>query len=164
MMFCIDSQILIWGIKKQSSDGQEDMIKRAEHFFRWVDKEKHDILIPTVVIAEILAPEPKEKYSEYMDQINENFMIGEFNTMCAIRYADLLYGKFGDLKQLMHNNGIRKEKMKADFMVLATALAYKAKTLYTNDQGLLKIAKGHIQVANIPELPPEQLELFDQNI
>jgi len=162
MIYCVDSQILIWGIKKQFTEGQENKIERAESFFRKVDEEGHQILIPTVVLAEILAPEPKGKYSMYMDVINESFMIGEFNTMCAIRYAEILHNRFEDLKQFAHNNGIRREKMKADFMVLATALAYNAHTLYTNDKGLLSIASGYIQACEIPKLPATQMDLFKE--
>lgn len=160
MIYCVDSQILIWGIKKQCTEGQENKIEKAMHFFKKVDEEQHQILIPTIVIAEILAPEPREKHSMYMEVINDNFMIGEFNTMCAIRYAHILHDKFDDLKKFAHDNGIRREKMKADFMVLATALAYGADTLYTNDKGLTKFANPYIHVSDLPNLPPKQTELF----
>lgn len=161
MIYCIDSQIFIWGIKKQCTAGQENMIEKAEYFFKRVDEEGHHILMPTIVIAEVLAPEPIEKYPFLMDVINRNFMVGEFNTMCAIRYANFLHKRFDDLKKFAHDNGIRKEKMKADFMVLATALAYNADILFTNDNGLLKVSQGYIKADNIPDLPEKQMELFD---
>ena len=58
MIVCIDSNIVIWGIKQQES---ESMIERALGFFEWCDKEKHAVMIPSIVIAEILAPETQEK-------------------------------------------------------------------------------------------------------
>lgn len=30
---CIDSHLIIWGIKKEASKGQEHMIEKAENFF-----------------------------------------------------------------------------------------------------------------------------------
>ena len=160
MILCIDSQIFIWGIKKQCTDGQENMIERAEYFFKWADKEKHHILIPTVVIAEILAPEPVEKHAELMNIISENFIIGNFDILCAIRYARLLNQKFADLKLFAKDNGIRREKMKADFMIVATALACNAHQIYSNDAHIVKYGKGLIQVNDVPFLPEKELDLF----
>jgi len=31
---CLDSQILVWGIKQQATAGQEDMIPRANAFLK----------------------------------------------------------------------------------------------------------------------------------
>ncbi len=160
MIYCIDSQIFIWGIKKQCTEGQENMIERALHFFKKADEDGHHILIPTVVIAEILAPEPKETYPEYMKVITENFMIGEFNTLCAVRYANLLHNKFNDLKQFAHDNGIRREKMKTDFMVVATALAYNANVIFSNDKEVISYSKGLIPANNLPKISDQQLDLF----
>ena len=161
MILCIDSQILIWGIKKQCTEGQENMIQRAEYFFKWADEEKHHLLIPTVVIAEILSPEPREKHSEIMSLISENFIIGNFDTLCAIRYANILNSRFMDLKKFAYDNGIRREKMKTDFMIVSTALAYNANIIYSNDAHLTTYAKGLIAVNNIPQMPEIQMNIFD---
>lgn len=74
MVFCIDSMVFIDGIKKNTT---ADAVARAEYFFDWVDKEGHQLLIPTVVIAEVLAPEPLEKYPVYIDIIDKGFMVAE---------------------------------------------------------------------------------------
>ncbi len=48
---CVDAHILIWGLKKQASKGQEKMIQKSEDFFEWADSEKISVLVPTIVIA-----------------------------------------------------------------------------------------------------------------
>src|SRR5438552_473289 len=72
MIVCIDAHPIIWGIKKQSTTGQEDMIGKAEYFFHWVDEQKHDVIIPAIVVAEILAPEPVTTHSQILEVLNQN--------------------------------------------------------------------------------------------
>jgi predicted nucleic acid-binding protein len=112
MIVCIDSQVIIWGIKHQSTDGQEDMKERASDFFQWVDKNDHEIIIPTVIIAEVLAPEPPEIRGRYLEILNKNFIIVNFDSRAALKYAEILHGKFEDIKRLAADNGVVKQKMK----------------------------------------------------
>lgn len=32
MTICIDSQVIVWGIKRQPTKGQEEMVDKAEYF------------------------------------------------------------------------------------------------------------------------------------
>jgi len=34
---CLDTHILIWGVKGESTPGQEDMISKAKQFFKWLE-------------------------------------------------------------------------------------------------------------------------------
>ena len=152
MILCIDAQIFVWGIKNQSSEGQEDMVSKAITFFKWVDENKHDILFPTPVIAEILIPEPVEKHANYLEIINKNFMVGIFDVAAATKYAQILNGRFDELKTLANDNGIRREKMKIDHMIIATAICNHANCIYSYDKGLKKFAAGLIDVREFPSL------------
>lgn len=48
---CLDSQILVWGIKEQSSEGQEDMIPRAKAFLKWLDENNKKVVIAAPIIT-----------------------------------------------------------------------------------------------------------------
>jgi hypothetical protein len=61
-LICFDTNILIWGIKEQSGKGQEEIIPRAKDFISSLDDET-TVLIPSIVVAEILMPIPKELHS-----------------------------------------------------------------------------------------------------
>lgn len=160
MLLAIDSQIIIWGIKKQSTDGQEDMIERAENFFSWVDNNNHEILIPTIVIAEILTPETIETRSTYIELFNKSFIVANFDMRCTLKYAQLLHGRKEEIKGIMKENEIARQKMKADHLIIACALAHSAKCIYSYDPGLAAFAKGFIEVKELPPLPPKQTDLF----
>src|SRR5438034_7627673 len=118
MIICIDSQIIIWGIKKQHTNGQESMVERAETFFKWADENEHEILIPTVVVAEVLAPEPTEVRVRYLDVLNGGFMIVNFDTKAALKYAQILHNRFDEAKQIASDNGVLRQKMKMDHVII----------------------------------------------
>lgn len=160
MTVCIDSQIIIWGIKKQSSAGQENLIIQAEYFFKWIDEQKHDVIIPSIVLAEIFAPEPAESRAKYLEYFNKNFIIVNFDTRTALKYAQILHGRKEEIKQLMTQNDIPRQKMKADHLIVACAIVNNAKCIYSYDPGLKAFAQSFIEVRDMPALPPQQTQLF----
>jgi predicted nucleic acid-binding protein len=171
MIYCIDSNIIIWGIKKQSSEGQEEMIGRAESFFRKVDEFNDFVIVPSIVIAEILAPEPIEIRAKYLEVINKSFIVAPFDTRAALKYAEIMNGRFETVKKIADEENIPRQKMKADHMIIAIAIVNNANCIYSTDNGLKSFAKGYI---NIQDLPPvkevknnnmllRQQELFDKS-
>ena len=51
---CLDTQIVIWGVKKQSTPDQSEMILRAEYLLEKFLSSGTKILVPSIVVAEIL--------------------------------------------------------------------------------------------------------------
>ena len=164
MKICIDSQIIIWGIKNQATKGQESMIPKAEYFFRWADNNGHDIIIPTVVEAEILAAEPELIRSGYYDILHKNFMVVNFDTRAAAKYAEILNGRFEKVKELAKAEKIDRQKMKVDHLIIACALANGANCIYSYDNGIHKFADGFIDVRHLPEPPAKTIDLFSSII
>lgn len=161
MIICIDSHVFIWGIKKEASVGQEEMIDRATLFFDWADSNKHQILIPSVVVAEVLAIEPLEKYQHYIDIINKEFIVADFDLRASTRYAQLFNNRFDVLKDLYKNVvHIPRDLMKIDHLIISCALVNGASCIYTIDKGLISFAKGFIDTRELPHLPPRQSNLF----
>lgn len=162
MTICIDSQIIVWGIKKQSSIGQEDMVLKAEAFFRWIDDSKHDVIIPTIVVAEVIAKEPTEIRASYLEILNKSFIITNFDTRAALKYADLLYGRFKEVKDVAAEIGVERQRMKADHMIIATAIANGANRIYSYDSGIKSFSTGFIDVQEFP-IQVVQRNLFSNN-
>lgn len=159
MIICIDSQVIVWGIKKQATKGQEDMISKAETFFNWVDNNEYDIIIPAIVVAEVLAPEPETIRANYLKTLTTGFVIVPFDTRAAFKYADILHGRFNELKAAADQIDISKHRMKADHMIIATAIVNNANCIYSYDKGLTTFGSGFIDVRKFPE-PPR--DLFNQ--
>jgi hypothetical protein len=151
MVFCIDSMVFIDGIKKNTTAAA---VERAEYFFEWVDKMGHQIVMPTVVIAEVLAPEPLEKYPVYMEIIEKNFMVVDFDTRAATRYSQLMMNRIPEIKQIAEENGILRNKMKVDHQIIACALVNNANCIYSSDHGVKVFGSPFIEVRDLPTPPP----------
>ena len=160
MICCIDSNTFIWGIKKKAVAGQEDMIPRAEYLFDWLNDEGHQILIPTVVIAEVLAPEPLEKYPVLMETINKGFMVVDFDVRAASRYGQLFINKIPEVKNAAKASNIKVQKMKVDHLIISCALIHGAACIYSTDNGLRIFGQKYIDVRDLPQLPAKPLTLF----
>jgi len=131
-LVCFDTQIIIWGVKRQATPGQEDNIDKAK-----CEKDGIDIMVPSVVVAEILcALEPGLH------------IVPPFDTQAALHFAEMWRNK----KQLKDESGISRAEMKADYMITATAIARGAKCIYSQDAGLKKFAQDYIDVRPLPSI------------
>lgn len=162
MIVCIDSQIIVWGIKEQATSGQEEMIGKAQSFFRWIDENGHDCIIPSIVVAEVLSPEPPEIRAAYLETLTQGFVVVNFDVRAGMKYAELLYGKFQQAKETATNLGVDKHTMKADHMIIATALANGANCIYSYDKAMKAFATGHIEVKEFPTMPPRQKSFWEE--
>jgi hypothetical protein len=61
------------------------------------------------------------------------------------------------MRQELRNQDISRQAIKADIMILSTALAYGCETLYVEDKGLAQIAERYLRVVKISEvlIPPQ---------
>ena len=55
---CLDTMILIWGVKRESTPGQELKIKNAVAFLKDLEEQGAQIIIPAPVLAEVLTRVP----------------------------------------------------------------------------------------------------------
>ncbi len=160
MIVCIDSMVIVWGIKKSPSPGQESMIAKAEYFFQWADEHQYEIIIPTVVIAEVLAPEPPDIREQYLQILDESFLIRNFDVRAALKYAEILHNRFEEVKAIAKEENVTRQRMKIDHTIIATALVNDAKCIYSYDRPLKKFAAGIIDVKEFPTAPAKPNLLF----
>lgn len=53
-LVCFDTQVLIWGVKREASENQEHMIARTQYLIEQCEEKKYKILIPSIVVGELL--------------------------------------------------------------------------------------------------------------
>jgi hypothetical protein len=93
---------------------------------------------------------PQEEHSKITRKIQSSFIIPPYDDAAAAIFAQIW--------QTNKNNGLpaeatTREKMKTDSMIVAIAVANKAKIMYSEDPGLCKFAKGFIETRDIPQIP-----------
>lgn len=149
---CIDTNILIWGIMKKSSSSQSNMIDVATSFFDYMDKNKYNLVLPSLVVSEILVVEPIDKQREILNILKKSFIIKEFSESTALKMAELYQNKYKDYKDFCKQEGIRKEKMKFDMAIVATAVESNCTCIYSHDPDIQKFANGIVEVKKMPSI------------
>lgn len=154
---CIDTHIAVWGIKNQAEPEQLGMIQKARDFFEDLDQKNIQVIIPTVVVAELLVPESFEKQVVFLDVIQKCFIVGILDLQVAMEYARIVGKRHEATARIIEQFSIRKDKMKFDHIIVATALLYGASCIYSYDDDVKKFADGLIDVKEMPDRYKEML-------
>lgn len=156
-LVCLDTHILIWGIKEEASEGQENMIPIAKAFFKEADlKENLQIQIPSIVVGEFLMRIPPDLHITVMNLLQTSFQIPPFDLASASAFATIWQGKERLRNSL--KDEISREKMKVDCQIVAIATTHTADCIFSHDKYLTKFAEGYIRVKELPK-KLEQMEL-----
>jgi predicted nucleic acid-binding protein len=163
MKVCLDTHILIWGIKKEATEGQEEMVHKTKLFFRWLDQNGMKAIIPSIVIGEFLMLIPPEMHDQINNFFHKNFIVVPYDTASASCFAKIWQSKIsnGTIEKIKNNSSATRAKLKADCQIVATAIVHGASCIYSYDEDLAKFAKGYIEVKQIPDIP-EQLTLINE--
>lgn len=162
-LVCLDTQILIWGVQKPArSQREREMVRHATAFLKGLDQAGVKPFVPAIVVGELLCPVPVAKHAKALDVLSRGFVIGAFDAMAASQFATLWQLRKRDKTLEVLKNDATREELKADLMILATALSRKVPVLYTHDKPLTKLATGLIIVREVPR-SQEQLELLLQS-
>ena len=150
-MDAIDTQILIWGVKKEQADGRPDMVPRCIALLEMLKQQRHIIMVPSIVVAEYLADFPPERQEEQRRIIGKNFFVAPFDAAAAT-VAGAIYSK-AKMKSARAKTPACRQCVHADLKIIATAIAHGAKRLYTdNTPHFVTLAVGKILVDDIPPL------------
>lgn len=145
-LVCFDTQIIIWGLKEEATDGQEVNIDKAKYLIDTCEKDGVDIIVPSIVVAELLCALDPSLHNDFRKQMHRRFIVPPFDTQAALHFAKIWREKY----QFKDEYGISRTKMKADFMITATAIARGAKCIYSEDIKLKKFAQDYIDVRPLP--------------
>jgi predicted nucleic acid-binding protein len=160
MICCIDAHTFIWGLKEKCDEGDEHLMNRAIYLFKWIDENKHQVMIPTVVLGEVLSSEPLDRYPVILDKIKKTFILADFDQRASVKYAQLFTNNIEDLKKIANEIGVDRQKMKIDHLIVACALVGGAKCIFSLDKGLKAFGQKYIDIRELPDLPLVQQGLF----
>jgi predicted nucleic acid-binding protein len=151
----------IWAVKKQAEAHDNFRLAQAEAILQWIKKDKHQLLIPTIVLAESLIREPLENHALIMAEAYKHAQIVDFDSRAALQYGELL--RLDNFQKAIENGqavGTIRQKMKIDHIIIACALVHGADLLFSDDSGVKTFAEGRIKVQSIGAIPVQgNLEL-----
>lgn len=86
-LVCIDNHILIWGIRKTATPGQEAMIERTAQLLEYLDEQKTQVIVPAPVIAEFLVGADEHDHTRILQTLQQRFIVAPFDTLAALATA-----------------------------------------------------------------------------
>ena len=146
----IDSQILVWGIRKK---GPQERCDQARWLFQELEDEDAQIIVPSVVLAEFLTKVEDANRLAVVSAVSGRFRVVPFDIKAAALAAELFVA--GRAARTMKKTGSRN-CLKADSMIVASAKVHGARTFYTDDGDCLKLAKrAGIVGERLPKMAPD---------
>lgn len=160
-LICIDSCIVIWGIKKDSNGSDREKIPVAVNFIEECSNKNVKIVIPSIALGEVLSGCDVLRRNALLTEISKRFIVAPYDAMAALHYAEMWRSRETRINGLSEKP--TRNALKADFMIIAIARAQKASCIYTSE-GELNVfnsfADGKIQVDTLPAFI-EQLEILE---
>ena len=152
MLVTFDTNLLIWGVRGVSSEGQEEMIVRAKALIDWLDKHDDRLVLTSVCIGEYLIGNDPEKRKLELFALQEKHMIYPYDANAAAIVAELR-SDYDFLYALKADARKTRVAIKADIEIVATAKAFRIECIYSNDATLRKIAaKCGLSARDVPSL------------
>lgn len=135
--------IVAWAIKGLSQDNPKD----EEFVAKKIISHYAEIIIPSVVVAETAVGIDKDLRKKWINFIYERFTVADFDRLAVQNYPNLWEQKYQKSKA----QGMAKQKIKTDFLVLCTALSTNCDVLVTNDKELIKMASDFINTLTLQQ-------------
>lgn len=154
-MIAIDTNILVWGVRLQPCPNRPNLVEQCRLLVQDHKDRKVTIMVPSVVLAEYLTGQSDEAQKESCEIIGKHFFIAPFDTRAAAIAAEIFDKATFD--SVREESETPRQCLKADYQIIATAIAHNATAIYADDGHFKSLANGKIIVKPVPEF---QKELF----
>jgi hypothetical protein len=139
----LDTMVLIWGglrppVAKSpaASAHGADMEFHSRVLIRDLEDRGEKIIIPTVAVAELLAPLDAHQHGQFIAALTERFFCPPFDLRAAAMAAQLWQWH----RRLPQEQQIQRSILKADVLIIAVAKVAGASVFYSHDAKSRKLA------------------------
>ena len=154
MSVALDTMVLIWGglrgdvlVGEDTDANAREKRTKSVLLLRQLDARKETIIIPSIVVAELLCPLEPHEHGKFVAALTQRFFCPSFDIHAATIAAEL----FRYNKSLPVADQIRRQTLKSDIMIVATAKAAGASVFYSNDSKCRKLAtKVRLKALDLP--------------
>jgi len=150
---CLDTHILIWGVQGVANLAQHEMIARTKGLLAQLDKDKVRVIVPSIVIGEFLLGLPIDAQPAYQELVSRRFVVAPYDLRASILFSRVWHQKKsqGEIEEIKQSGSTRNE-LRADTMIIATALAAGATHIYGHDRGVKRLSEGFIDFQDVSQL------------
>ncbi len=164
-IICLDTQLIQWGVLQHAGKATQNYVAAATGFIRWLDQQRVDIIIPSIIVGELLAPVPRSEHNQILSRLSQDWLIVDYDLRAARLFAEMRYDT--DIKRLIDD--IRRgdpyatrKHLVADIMIIATARAHNAERIYSHDGNFLKLCSSYILAENFLNVPFQRNQPEDE--
>lgn len=158
-MISLDSQCVFWGVQRKASPGSEKMLVKAGRLLGHLDSRRVRAIVPSVVMSEFLAGIPAEYQEKSLEVMIRRFIIPTFD-VAAAALAGRIWADQEHIKALRAEDYEgRRQKLKLDVCILATAIVAGATVIISHDKGFKKLCGSRAEVCTLDEYKLED-DLF----
>lgn len=153
---CLDTQLLQWGLLKNPSYNNGDLVEKAQDFLDWLDKQNPDVVIPSIVVGELLVTLNPDQKTLALNELVSKWKVIPYDILAAMQFSVMRDKKH--VRKLMQDirdsagQKTTRATLTADLMIVATAIAHQADVIYTWDDDILKFANGHIDAQRFTDI------------
>lgn len=149
-MVCLDTHVIIWGIKGEASQGQEAMVQRAKSYIRHQDEQGIDLMVPAPVVAEAMIRGDVDQLRAIRAIIERSFFIAAFDSPAAFLAAELERGH--GAAKLREEGGVPRNHIRIDAQIAAIAIVQNAEAIVSHDPHMRTVAQNRIPVIELPDI------------
>jgi len=111
------------------------------------------VVVPSIVIGEFLLKLPIDEHPHYQDIISRRFMVVPYDLRAALLFSRIWHQKKdANVIQEIKDAGVTRTELRADTMIVATAVASGATHMYGHDNHIRRLADGFITFENIADM------------
>ncbi|MCH7525848.1 MAG: PIN domain-containing protein [Planctomycetes bacterium] len=127
------------GLKRSAklNPAQEDLQRRATILLQQLEEDKSEIVVPTVVVAELLAPVDPQKHGDFIAELRRRFICPPLDLQSASVAAEL----WQKHRKLPSKERLKRLTLKADALIVATAKVAGARVFYSHDPKCRRLAR-----------------------
>lgn len=147
---CVDTHILIWAVQGRTSPGQEAMVGLVQRFLRQAERPP---IAPAIAVHEMLIRADQPERARWAVLVEELFQVQPFDLAAAVEAATIEATWRQRLPRTpvdpAQDVAIRRERLRADIQIIATAVVSGAACLYSHDPHVTRLAEGFIDVRKL---------------
>ena len=159
-MVCLDTHVIIWGIKGEASQGQEEMVQRAKSYIRHQEEQDVDLMVPAPVVAEAMIRGDVDQLRTIRTIVERSFFIAAFDSPAAFLAAELERGR--GAAKLLEEGKAPRGHIRIDAQIAAIAIVQNAEAIVSHDPHMRTVAQNRIPVIELPDIPEQGSLQFPQ--
>lgn len=127
--------MLVWYIKRQCTEGQEEFLIKADYLFDYFERNKILVVIPSLAVAELLGSvDDEDERDEYFDYMTNNFEIAQYDIVSAKIYSELRVNLTKtNAKSYSSEKNIPKCMMTNDYNICSIALSSGCDAIFSHN-------------------------------